>query len=94
MTQSEASEFRKYVEDARRDSNYRFGINMKELQTQRLTQHVRLDPDSDPPLPDWAARLLDTSHLSKRTTIMLMRFHNRKIRERRLAKAAASFPQN
>lgn len=94
MTESEAREFRKHVEDARRDSNYRFKVNMQELQTQRLTQHVRLDPDSDPPLPDWAAKLLDTSHLSKRTTIMLMRFHNRKIRERRLAKAAASFPQN
>lgn len=87
---AEIDEFIEYVKEERRKKDYRFRINMTELQTERLTEHVRLDPSNDPPLPDWARKILDCSHLSKRTRIYLMKFHNRKIIEKRLAIANPS----
>lgn len=86
----ELDEFVNHMKDERARNDYRFRINMSELQTERLTQHVMLDADNDKPLPDWARHILEASHLSKRTRICLMRFHNRKIIERRLAIASAS----
>lgn len=87
---SELEQFAEYMKEMRRKSNYKFRLNMEELQTERLTQHVRLDPENDRPLPDWAKNILNASHLSKRTRLCLLRFHNRKIRERRLAIASPS----
>lgn len=83
--EKEIDGFIEYMGELRRKHDFRFRLNMEELQRGRLTEHVRLDLENDPPLPDWARNLLEVSHLSKRTRVCLMKYHNDKIRERRRA---------
>lgn len=87
MKPQEADAFITHMKELRKLSSYKFRINMEELQRERLTEHVNLDPSCDPPLPDWASQLLCASHLSKRTRICLLKFHNKKIREYRMSLA-------
>lgn len=86
----EITQFIDYMKEERRKKDYRFRINMNELQTERLTEHVRLDPSNDPPLPDWAKMILNASHLSKRTRIYLLKFHNMMIIDYRKSVARIS----
>lgn len=87
MTESQIKGFRSHMDSVRRSSDYKFHVNMDELQTTRLAQHVNLDPENDAPLPLWAKQIVETPHLSRRTRVELLRFHDSKIRETRLAMA-------
>lgn len=87
MTESQIKGFRSHMDSVRRSSGYKFHVNMDELQTTRLVQHVNLDPENDAPLPLWAKQIVETPHLSRRTRVELLRFHDSKIRETRLAMA-------
>lgn len=87
MTESQMKAFRGHMDSVRKSKDYKFNVSMDELQTTRLVQHVNLDPENDTPLPMWARMIVDTPHLSRRTRVELLRFHDSKIRESRIARA-------
>lgn len=76
-------QFASFATQDRHKKNWKFKINMEEIQSKRL-RLMPLDVTSDPPLPDWANQILSASHLSKRTKHLLLRYHNKKIRQYRL----------
>lgn len=82
-TDSYLEEFADYAKSSRKKSNYKFKLNMEEIQSVSL-DFIPLNVKIDPPLPDWAKRVVFESHLSKRTKLLLLQYHDRKIRENRL----------
>lgn len=75
--------FKTFATKSRHLKNWKFKINMEEIQSNRI-RLLPLNAATDPPLPDWASQILSESHLSKRTKILLLRYHNKKIRQYRL----------
>ena len=82
-TSSYLNEFADYAKSSRKKSNYKFKLNMEEIQNVNLN-FIPLNVKIDPPLPGWAKRIVFESHLSKRTKLLLLQYHDRKIRENRL----------
>jgi len=76
-------QFVDYAKLAKRSANHKFQINMEEIQNLSVN-FIPLDVQKDPPLPDWAKRILFESHLSKRTRLLLLQYHDKKIRLNRL----------
>lgn len=87
MTDIQIKSFKNHMNSVRKASDYKFHVNMDELQTTRLVQHVNLDPENDAPLPMWARLIVETPHLSRRTRVELLKFHDSKIRESRIARS-------
>ena len=76
-------QFASFATKDRHLKNWKFKLNMEEIQSKRL-RLMPLDVTSDQPLPDWAHQILSASHLSKRTKHLLLQYHNKKIRQYRL----------
>lgn len=72
---------RKKKESTRRTSN--FHLNLMEIQSNKV-KAISLNPATDPPLPDWARTILAEPYITKRTRILMLRYHDGNIRAMRL----------
>lgn len=76
-------QFATFATKDRHLKNWKFKLNMEEIQSKRL-RLMPLDVSKDPPLPDWARQILYASHLSKRTKHLLLQYHDKKIKQFRI----------
>lgn len=85
MTKKYLEEFRESCKVSR--GSEAFAIKMNDEMELVLSKEIELDPDCDPPAPDWIMDIVTATSLSKRVKMHLICFHNKQIKERRMRKA-------
>lgn len=83
MVKEELDSFTEYAKEERKKRNYNFKLDMDALQSKNI-RFLPLDETKDSQLPDWAARILSERAISKRVKLLLLSFHNERIRKHRL----------
>lgn len=89
MNDKDYAEFKRYSVRVRRESGYNFKMIMDERQSKGL-RIMPLDREKDPPLPDWARRLVTEKYLSRRMKLLLLKFHDDNIRQHRMGVASCA----
>lgn len=85
-------DFVEHSKSAKKNSRKKFYLNMQEVQSKKM-EFIPLNPKTDTPLPLWAKRIVFESHLSKRTRLLLLQFHDKRIREYRFGISKQEQPQ-
>lgn len=94
MEQQYKDQFAEYIKQFKRNQHKKgFVASINELTAEALTM-VEVDPTVDAPLPKWAKDVMYMPAVSKRTKLMLLRYHDTQIRKHRtaLARPTISIP--
>lgn len=62
-------------------------VRMMNSCAKNVQDNLELNPETDPPAPDWVMKIIKGKMITKRMKISLIDFHNKKIREYRMKQA-------